>query len=274
MASDVERFITYLHSERGLADHTVTSYRFDLCSFEKFLDGIPLRTADRGSIRAFLARELSAERNARSVARKLSAVRHFYRFLLDEEVISANPAEHIPVPKTWKTAPKSISAAEVQMMVDDLDSTSAIGLRDRAMLLTCFAAGLRVSELVSLRLDSLDLEHSFLTVRLGKGSKDRIAPLNPVAITALPGAGSAHHRENHLSALAATFFRHNPDRRRRRSARGADHARACVNRHNADLPRCGPARLAPGLLHGTPARSEAPCRRELSSSSSHSKPVI
>ena len=180
----VERFVRYLGAERGLAENTIAGYTQDLCRFSESIT-VPLLEAGRSDVRAFMAKQLQDGCDPRSVARRLSAIRHFYRFLLDEEVVQTDPTVDLPVPKSWKTMPKSISVEEVQAMADGLSSTSAQGLRHRAMVLTCFAAGLRVSELAALRLEDVDLDQIFLTVRQGKGSKDRIAPLNPIAVSAL-----------------------------------------------------------------------------------------
>jgi integrase/recombinase XerD len=183
MTEYISRFIAYLRFERGLSGNTIASYQLDLRRFAASVK-VPAREITRRDVRTFLANELQAGRNPRSVARCLSAVRQFFRFLLDEEEITKDPTIALPIPKTWKTVPHSITAEEVQKIADQLDA-SPLGLRDRAMLLTCFGSGLRVSELVSLQLDSLDFEHSALNVRQGKGAKDRIAPLNPVAIQVL-----------------------------------------------------------------------------------------
>jgi integrase/recombinase XerD len=180
----VDRFLLYLRAERGLADNSIESYSRDIRDFVAAL-GKPVTDADRSDVRGFLARQLKSGCDPRSVARRLSAVRGLYKFLMNEDVILMDPTVGIPLPRTWKTVPKSIGPAEVQKMADGLSSTSAFGLRDRAIVLACFGAGLRVSELIALNIEDIDLEHSFVTVRQGKGSKDRLAPLNPVAVTAL-----------------------------------------------------------------------------------------
>jgi integrase/recombinase XerD len=179
----IDDFLHYLKAELGLKELTIVAYGFDMRAFEEAVHK-PLESLTREDIRNFLAKELQTAQ-PRSVARKLSTVRHFYRYLLNEEVIRVNPTQGIPVPKTWQTVPKSISAGEVGKIIEALSIKTPAGLRDRAMLLTCFGAGLRVSEMLSIRLDDLDLRASTVTVRQGKGLKDGIAPLNPVAIAAL-----------------------------------------------------------------------------------------
>ena len=175
----------YLQFERGLAENTVASYKLDVEAFAEFLPPRTLTTVSRDDIRSFMAERLKAGKDARTVARSLSAIRHLFKFLINEEMITTDPTRGIPLPRTWKNLPKSLSPEEIQTMVDAISPVTPQGLRDRAMVLVCFGSGLRVAELVSLKLEDLDLGHSFLTVRQGKGSKDRIAPLNRAAIDAL-----------------------------------------------------------------------------------------
>jgi integrase/recombinase XerD len=180
-----KRFLSYLQFERGLAENSVASYKLDIQAFAEFLPPRTLTTVSRDDIRSFMAERLKAGKDARTVAHSLSAIRHLYKFLINEEMITTDPSRGIPLPRTWKNLPKSLSPEEIQMMADAVSSVTPQGLRDRAMVLVCFGAGLRGTELVSLKLEDLDLAHSFLTVRQGKGSKDRIAPLNRGAIEAL-----------------------------------------------------------------------------------------
>lgn len=181
MTDPLSSFVAYLEG-RGLGNHTVEAYQRDLRSFLEFVDK-PAMEVDRNEIRAFMVHRLQ-HYDPRSVSRGLSAVRHFYRFLLYEGLAQKDPTHKIPLPKTRKILPKALRPAEIDAMADSLD-TSPLGLRDRAIVLMGFGAGLRVSELISLKLANLNLEGSFLTVRMGKFSKDRIAPLNPRAIGAL-----------------------------------------------------------------------------------------
>jgi integrase/recombinase XerD len=115
--------------------------------------------------------------SGRSAARRLSVLRHFYRFLLDEQLIERDPTRNLPAPKQWKTLPKALSLADLDKMVASLGN-SPIAVRDRAMLLTFFASGLRESELARLELRNLDLEAGVIKVWAGKGDKDGIVPLS------------------------------------------------------------------------------------------------
>jgi integrase/recombinase XerD len=180
-----KRFLSYLQFERGLAKSTVSSYKLDVEAYLEFLSPRTIIVVTRDDIRQFMAGQLKAGVDPRSVARHLSAIRHLYKYLLNEEMIVTDPTRGIPLPRTWKDLPKALTSEEIQTMVDAISSVTPQGLRDRAMVLVSFGSGLRVAELVSLKIEDLDLDHSFLTVRQGKGAKDRIAPLNRVVLGAL-----------------------------------------------------------------------------------------
>ena len=116
--------------------------------------------------------------------RRLSCLRHFFRFLIDEEDIEIDPTRNLPVPKGWKTVPKSLSLADLDSMVASL-GYSWLDVRDKAILLTFFASGLRESELAELKMQNLDLDAGAAKVWDGKGGKDGIVPLSPPSIAAL-----------------------------------------------------------------------------------------
>jgi integrase/recombinase XerD len=176
-------FVDYLRAERGAGENTVASYETDVRKFAEWL-GRPLTSVRRTDLQQYLSESLDAGTNARSAARRLSCLRHFYRFLIDEDEIQIDPTRNLPVPKRWKTVPKSLSLGDLEKMVASLGS-SWLDLRDRAMLLTFFDSGLRASELANLKLCDLDLEGGAAKVWNGKGGKDGIVPLSPPAITAL-----------------------------------------------------------------------------------------
>ena len=188
MATDnanlITRFLSYLHTECGAGDNTVASYENDVRKFAAWLLPKPLTQAQRNDISQFISAALTEGLSGRSAARRLSCLRHFYRFLVDEEEISAEPTRNLPVPKSWKTVPKALSLADLDKMLTFLGA-SWIDIRDRAILLTFFASGLRESELAALKLQDLDLEAGAAKVWDGKGGKDGIVPLSPPAIAAL-----------------------------------------------------------------------------------------
>jgi integrase/recombinase XerD len=179
----IERFLRYLQMERRLAPNTITNYRLDLHDFSQ-RTLISFADVERTDVQRYLAELLTLGRSGRTVARHLASLRQLYRFLLDEELAQANPTRHMPVPKTWKKVPPSLSTAEVETMAASLGS-SWRNLRDKAILLTFFSSGLRVGELAVLKVSDLDLESGCAKVWNGKGGKDGIVPLGPPAIAAL-----------------------------------------------------------------------------------------
>ena len=181
-------FLDYLKVEKGLAPLSVSAYRSDLEQYSDFLlkrkRGI--RKARRQDVRDFLNSLLSNGVDGRSVARKLSALRHLYKYLLLDRYISADPTLNIDTPRQWKVLPKSLAADEVESVLHgpprtkDDRTSQALALRDRAMLEVFYAGALRVSEVVTLKLEDLKLELGYVLVR-GKGDKERIVPLGRAA---------------------------------------------------------------------------------------------
>jgi integrase/recombinase XerD len=181
-------FLDYLKVEKGLAPLSVSAYESDLEQYSEFLlkRKRALREARRQEVRDFLNELLSNGVDGRSVARKLSALRHFYKYLLLDRYITADPTLNIDSPRQWKVLPKSLAVDEVESVLqgpprakDDRRSRALTG-RDRAMLEVFYAGALRVSEVISLKLEDLKLELGYVLVR-GKGDKERIVPLGRAA---------------------------------------------------------------------------------------------
>ena len=178
-------FVAYLQIERGAKENTLASYEHDVAVFSEWL-GKSFTSAVRADLQRFIADSLESGISARTVARRLSCLRHFYRFLIDEEEIEGNPTRNIPVPRCWKTVPRSLGLVDLdKMIVHSKLGTSWLARRDTAMLLTFFASGLRESELAALCLEDLDLEAGSAKVWDGKGGKDGLVLLSPPAIAAL-----------------------------------------------------------------------------------------
>lgn len=174
-------FIHYLNVERGLAKATQTSYQQDLITFSAWLAARKRRTfpEEFGTIQSFL-KEQNATKAPASVSRMISALRKFYRFLLREGAISADPMTKIDTPKRAQHLPASLSSQEVDALMAKPDTDKPLGLRDRAIFELMYATGLRVSEVVDLRLDQLHLAMNLLQVT-GKGDKERLVPISPQA---------------------------------------------------------------------------------------------
>lgn len=179
----VERFLESLWMEKGLSPHTVAAYRSDLAQYQGWLQerGVELHGSGREAILDHLAWRLNAGYQARSTARFLSGLRGFYRFLLREGLIEQDPTLQVELPQLGRPLPKSLSEADVEALLAAPDIGEPIGLRDRAMLEVLYACGLRVTELISLTLEQVNLRQGVLRV-FGKGSKERLVPLGEEAM--------------------------------------------------------------------------------------------
>ncbi|HZM70169.1 MAG TPA: site-specific tyrosine recombinase XerD [Candidatus Cryosericum sp.] len=176
-------FLHHLAVERGLASNTLIAYGRDLAKFSRFLarKAKDPRQVRQGEIDEF-ARDLSRQGlSAKSVARALNAVRMFYRFLIAEKVVSLDPTAQVKAPRTWKTLPRFLTLGEVDNLLAAPDGAHPLGRRDAAMLELLYATGIRVSELVSLRLRDVNLDAGVLSC-MGKGRKERMVPLSRAAI--------------------------------------------------------------------------------------------
>ena len=183
----IDSFLQHLVAEAGLARNTLLAYRRDLRRFGQHLaeEGLDLReVSDSGPVLAFLAKEQKRGLAPSSIARALTAVRLFLRFLLAEGLLSADPLSHIRTPRTWKRLPVVPSEKAVGMLLAAPFSPGPLGVRNRALLTTLYAAGLRVSEATSLLLSDLHWDLAILRC-LGKGGKERIVPIAREALDRL-----------------------------------------------------------------------------------------
>jgi len=185
-------FLDYLKVEKGLAQLTVTAYERDLLQFAYHLakQKRSLPQARRQDVHAFLARLFSDQLDGRSVARKLSALRHFYKYLLLDRHIQEDPTLNIETPKQWRVLPKSLSRTQAKQLMEterplaDKKQQQMLMARDRALLEMLYGGGLRVSEVASVRLEDLKADLGYVMVR-GKGDKDRLVPLGQPALQAI-----------------------------------------------------------------------------------------
>ncbi|HEY5328763.1 MAG TPA: tyrosine recombinase [Acidobacteriaceae bacterium] len=188
----LREYVTYLRVEKGLRPLTCEAYQCDLEQFAEFVEGwnVTLLTARQEHVADFMRDKREHAVESRSIARKLSCLRGFYRWLLKDKRVTHDPTVNIESPASWKVLPKSLAESEVVEMLaktgaaarsDDADGAA---LRDHAMLELLYAGGLRVGEMVGLRVEDLRLDMSTVLVR-GKGDKERIVPIGRSAVEAL-----------------------------------------------------------------------------------------
>lgn len=184
----IESFLNYLKSQRGASEHTVKNYYVDLKQFAEFLKKNPepiaeLKIIDKVLLRSFL-NELFKGHSAASVARKLSTLRSFFEFCIKKKWVEANPAKMVRSPKIPKRVPKFLTVDEIFALLAAPKGASALELRDKAILELFYASGLRLSELIGLKMGQIDLEQGMVRV-LGKGNKERMVPVGSQAMGSL-----------------------------------------------------------------------------------------
>lgn len=215
----LRKYHNYLLLERGLSENTREAYRHDVARFLEFLEteGLHSETADLETLHRFTWTLHDLGIAARSVARILSGVRSFYRFLLLDGYIESDPTELLESPKIGKHLPEVLSLQEIESILSTIDLSQPEGQRDRCIIEMLYSCGLRVSELCALQLSDLFLEEGFLRVT-GKGNKQRLVPISPRAVRELklwfmdrsqlelkPGEEDyvfvSHRRRQHLSRI-------------------------------------------------------------------------
>jgi integrase/recombinase XerD len=191
-ASLLREYMTHLKVERGLRPLSCEAYLRDLEQYAEFLEAgdRTLLSAEQAEVSGFMQNLREHGVQSRSVARKLSCVRGFYRWLLKDKRVERDPTVNIESPASWKVLPKSLAESEVNEMLEKTgiaarsDAADGLALRDHAMLELLYAGGLRVGEIVALRQEDLRLETASVQVR-GKGDKERIVPIGKSAIEAI-----------------------------------------------------------------------------------------
>ncbi|MCX5697592.1 MAG: site-specific tyrosine recombinase XerD [Candidatus Omnitrophica bacterium] len=187
MKEFIEMFLNYLSVERGLARNTILSYKDDLNIYMDFLakkniDALARTT--RSDITNFMLDQKDKSMAANSIARRLAAIKSFHRFLFRERILQADPTSLIESPKLWKKIPDALSLSEVESLLSRPNLRQTQGIRDKAILETLYATGMRVSEAVNLRVDGVNLDIGFLRC-IGKGNKERVIPLGRKAIISI-----------------------------------------------------------------------------------------
>ncbi|MGE0370210.1 MAG: site-specific tyrosine recombinase XerD [Candidatus Dadabacteria bacterium] len=179
----LDSFLSYLVVEKGLSENTLESYGRDLKKFLLFIKSrgtTSAREIKYGDILDFMARSREEGLNATTIVRSMVSVKQFFKYLLSEKVLSEDPTAHIKTPKMKKAIPGVISLDDVESILGAPDESTHEGLRDAAMLEILYATGIRVSELIGLKLNDVNFELGFVVV-YGKGSKERVVPIGDKA---------------------------------------------------------------------------------------------
>jgi integrase/recombinase XerC len=188
MQKHVFAFLTYLRNERNVSPHTERSYLSDLEQFFEFLDNKDIAEVDHQALRQFMALLMKRDVKKSSIARKLSAIRSFFKYLNREGILTGNPAKLVSTPRREKRLPAVLTADDAQRLMDVPGST--IGAdpklisRDRAVLETLYSTGIRASELIGMNQDDIDWNDRLIRIR-GKGRKERIVPIGQKALDAI-----------------------------------------------------------------------------------------
>jgi integrase/recombinase XerD len=182
----IRSFLTYIRVEKGLAENTRLAYGRDLAKFSAFAGkrGKAVETIDRSDIIDFLASLYRQGLDSRSVARHLVTLRNFFRFAQREGLIPENPTAQLESPRVRMRLPTFLSVEEVRRLLEQPDTNTPAGLRDRAMLEMLYGCGLRVSEMLDLKVDDVSFDMGYLRT-VGKGSKERLVPVGRAALKAL-----------------------------------------------------------------------------------------
>ena len=278
MEDILNRFLSYLAVEKGLSRNTILSYQHDLSRYLAMVAGNHPDTILQADIVSFLAHLSGIGIAPASTARNLAAIRGFHKYLLIDGLAKQDPTVNIETPRGWKRLPRTLSAADVETLLEQPDLGTPLGQRDKAMLELLYATGLRVSELVDLRLGNINLTRGFLIV-MGKGSKERAVPMGEPAMNCVQDyldrgrpfllrgrdsdvlfissrkkaitrqmfweriklyATKAGIRQERFAPYPPSFVRHASARQRRRPSRGPGHARPFRYLDHADLYACFP----------------------------------
>ncbi len=179
----IESFLDRAWAERGLAENTLTSYKSDLDAFSSWLQskGLNLISVDRADVLDYISRRARLGFSASSNSRLLSCLRHFYKDLISQKLRDDDPTERVEHPKQARGIPKALPESAVEALIAAPDNDTAVGLRDRAMMELMYATGLRVTELISLQAEQVNLRQGVLRV-IGKGDKERLLPIGEEAL--------------------------------------------------------------------------------------------
>ena len=213
MKGEIGEFLNYLTYERNVSHNTIDAYRNDLDSFVGFLcddyftmarDQLDLRRVDHLAVRSYLAHLSRRSLRRSSIARHLSALRSFFKFLMREGIAEANPARNVATPKGEKHLPSVLQTSDIALLLEQPDLATPLGMRDRAWLELLYASGLRIGELVGIDVDDVELRARLVKVR-GKGSKERIVPFGSKAEEAARAWMAVRHAAPDQHALFTNY---------------------------------------------------------------------
>ena len=176
----INEFTEYLIIDKKYSENTIKAYNNDLKKFKNFIKNKTINNLDENSIKDYI-KYLNKENNdTKTISHNISTLRSFYKFLLIEKKVNKNPMEYIELPKTKKSLPKTLSIEEIDKLLD-INLTDAFSFRNKAMLELMYSSGLRVSELINVKIHDIDVSNCIIRI-MGKGSKERIVPLGDYAI--------------------------------------------------------------------------------------------
>lgn len=180
----IDKFFRFLEIEKNASDYTRINYAHDLREFDDFAKDVPLEKIDYLLLRRYLAHLKSANLSKRTINRRLSCLRSFFKFLFKEGLMKTNPATLLSSPKQDKYLPQFLTEEEIVKLLESADIVDELGLRDRALLETLYSTGMRISELAGLDLDDVDFISGVVKVK-GKGKKERMLPIGSRAVEAI-----------------------------------------------------------------------------------------
>jgi integrase/recombinase XerD len=238
----IDAYLDHLRVERRLAEHSLESYARDLAGLAAFAagEGRAVESLDAGALEAFVRQQMARGLSPRSVARAVAAIRGFYRFLVLDRRLSESPADDLQPPRAWPSLPTFLTLDDVDLLLAQPDTTTPLGLRDRAMFELLYATGMRVTELVSVKAPDLHLEAEYLTC-IGKGSKERLIPM---------GAQASHWVRTYQQDGRPVLFA------RARTTRAGRAPRLFLNHRGQPLTRVGFWKILKG--HGQRAGITSP----------------
>ena len=185
MEKQVKLFLEFLQNDKKVSDNTLQSYRRDIVYYNKYLDEnkINYTKVKEADIKEYLNHLQEVGKKASTVSRNLASIRSFYQFLLRNKKAKEDPTNNIQSPKVEKRAPSVLTAQEVELLLDQPKDVDLKGTRDKAMLEFAYATGMRVTEIISLNMDNVNLEEGYVTCKTG--SKERNIPLGTMSLKAL-----------------------------------------------------------------------------------------